>query len=732
MSDQGPHRWISTELRRVPLPEGLLDRLRAIAQDSDQELDAVIRDVPVPAGLAGRLTQIVADEQLDRRICDVPIPPGLMTSLRGVPADEALDEAIRRVPAILPSRVLRSMTDIPRRTRRWQALWHAATAASLLLMVSLSYFLTMFGLMADAYRPTADTALQIRFGPPEESINLVVLAPEVEIPLGPAEVEPSRSLIEQPEPDVELVDMRPAGRPTVAEELLGGFRGKMMSDKMLVTWQPLGSPHFADDELPELLTVAQPRPGGVAPPLAPGYDLEFLLREGVHPRVVLAAASELADRTVPLATRTDSYDRTQQTVAQQRMPDPRDIRVEDFLAALDYHFPLPPPGQLGIRTAAGPSVFGGGDGQLLQIGVQAGPPVHRATEATYLTIAIDVSASMRWDARADSVRQALGRLIQNLGAEDRISLVRFGEQPYLDKEYKGPDELDELLTAIEWVRPGGGTNLAAGVRLAASVALRYPPESGIQPKLVVISDGAAGVSEQTSVEIERLLTEVSGEGVQFSVIDLSAGDAEDPLLARLADAAGGSILKPRSADEVQWTLVETLTGSSSLVAADAILNVKFNPRTVAAYRLLGHAPAVAGLMPQSVETPLRCREAATALFEVWLKPDGGDDVAVAEIEWRDAETGKTRRGRQRISRLQFAPSLAEAALSLQGATIAAQTAEVLSDSPFVFGRTRGLKDVIALAREVNPRLAGRPSFQRFVAFVEQAEYVRTYRGHTQP
>jgi Ca-activated chloride channel family protein len=728
MSNQGPDRWINAELRRIPLPEGLLERLRAIAQNSDEELDTVIRDVPVPAGLMGRLTQIVAAEKLDRQILDVPIPSDLVASLRAIPDDEALDEEIRQVPVPLPARVMRSITNIPRRTRRWQSLWHLATAASLLLMVSLSYFLTMFGLIHIAYRPAEDRVLVIRPGPPDRSIDLLAMVPEIEIPLELPEQEPARSLVEQPPPSVDFVAMRLDERPFFEEELTRLFGGKMMEDWRLVCWEPLGSPHFADDELPELLTVAGPRPAGVAAPLVPGYDLDFLCVKRAHPPVPLASGSPLASQTVPLATRTYTYDRAERAVAKQRMPDPREVRVEDFLAALDYHFPLPPPGELGIRTAAGPSVFGDGAPQLLQIGVQAGPPARRATKATYLTVGIDVSASMRWDGRADNVRQALRRLVRNLEPDDRMSLVRFDEQPYLDKEYLGPEERDELLTAIEWVRPGGGTNLAAGLQLAASVALRYPPESDVQPKLVIISDDASGVSKETGTDIERLLAEVSGQGVQFTAIDLSARDTEDPLLARLARAANGNILKARSTEDIQWALVETLTGNPSLVAADTILEVKFRPETVASYRLLGHVPAVAGMMPQSVQTSLRCRESATALFEVWLRPDGGDDVAVAELEWVDPVTGKTQRRQQRISRLQFAPSLAESALSLQAATVAARTAEVLSDSPFVISKSRGLRDVIALAREVNPRLASRPSFERFVAFVERAEHVRTYRG----
>jgi hypothetical protein len=150
---------------------------------------------------------------------------------------------------------------------------------------------------------------------------------------------------EDPEPEVDLVAMRLEDRLFFADELSGVFRGKMMADLRSIGWEPLGSPHFADDELPVLLTVPPLRPAGIAPPLVGGYDREFLLREGVHPRVPLTAGSDLANQRVPLDARTDSYDRAEQAVAEQRLPDPREVRVEDFLAALDYHFPLPRPGQ---------------------------------------------------------------------------------------------------------------------------------------------------------------------------------------------------------------------------------------------------------------------------------------------------------------------------------------------------------------------------------------------------
>ncbi len=161
-----------------------------------------------------------------------------------------------------------------------------------------------------------------------------------------------------------------------------------------------------------------------------------------------------------------------------------------------------------------------------------------------------------------------------------------------------------------------------------------------------------------------------------------------------------------------------------MIADEASLRVTFDPKTVRAYRLLGHeATAVGGLFASPLESTVTAGQAATALYEVWLYPDvaGNSDAHVADVEvsWRDAASGR-RDGRQQAVRgVQFVPSLAEAALPLQAATIAAEAAEVLRQSPFA-GRSRDLSDVLTLAEEVNPRLAERAAFQRYLEVLREA------------
>jgi hypothetical protein len=153
---------------------------------------------------------------------------------------------------------------------------------------------------------------------------------------------------------------------------------------------------------------------------------------------------------------------------------------------------------------------------------------------------------------------------------------------------------------------------------------------------------------------------------------------------------------------------------------------------VAAYRIVGHeATAAGGLLPGSTECDLRVGQEAVVLFEVWLRPNDEDEVAVARLRWRDPASSQTREvPAQRISRVQFATSFEGSPLPLQAAAIAAETAEILrqgytfevpSEMAYRYRpKPRTLQDVLAMARRVNPDLAARPEFQRYVALVENA------------
>ena len=170
--------------------------------------------------------------------------------------------------------------------------------------------------------------------------------------------------------------------------------------------------------------MTAPAAQGMEAPLVRGYDREFLYSRGVQPPTLTAFDPAARSLDVPLATRTDSVDQVRRLAAAGRLPPPEQVRVEDFISAVQPHGGVSAePGTVAIRTAGGPSVFNRSDAGLLQISVQAGLHRQRSVPATHLVLAIDTSASMTWDGALDSVRSAVAGTLQYLGPHDRLSVI---------------------------------------------------------------------------------------------------------------------------------------------------------------------------------------------------------------------------------------------------------------------------------------------------------------------
>ncbi|MCO6453904.1 MAG: VWA domain-containing protein [Pirellulaceae bacterium] len=711
------HRQLDARLRNVPIPPGLSERLRSIAEPTEQELDELARAVPIPAGLRERLGEAAADEVLDSRLRDVLVPRSLLGRLRVI-------------PHLRPHR----------RIQRY------AVAASLLLLIGGAYTGLLVGI-AGAMRPAVLASSDVEYlelasasaEAVDESFPLLVL------PFGapPAEDQPGEAPWNVP-PALTIDSPLPARTsPGPVREAMVAFRdgpGNWWTDVLLLRWGPLGAPQADEDEnVPELESSPPMEPRGVE--LSAGTDAErlFRLRYGLHAPRVLGPPETAGQVTLPLTTERNSLERIRQLLSERRLAGPDQVRVEDFLAAMPYEFAAPQAGEVALRTAAGPHVFGDGTSGLLLLGVQATSRIRASSSATHLTIAVDLSDSMRFGNRIEQIRQALGGLLPELRPGDRLSLVAFQEEVVQEVEQASRQEEPALRKLLDGWRPAGGTNLSAGLQRAISIALEPSLSGRLSRQLVVITDSSAGLSEVHLSDLRHLLEVAASQGLECNFLALSEPRDGDPQLAELARAGAGEVWNAERSEEIRWRLLETVYGNSSVVADQVQLRLELNPGAVAAWRLVGHeANALATLQPAGSAVTLRAGQSAATLLEIWLRPGTEDLVGWAEIEWRPPSGGPARRQKQRLSRLQFAASFAEAPLSLQAAAIAAETAEVLRQRPRIerdaagvfqlHPRPGGLQHVLARAEQIHSKLAEREGFAEFLAMVRQLDAVERGRA----
>ncbi len=487
-------------------------------------------------------------------------------------------------------------------------------------------------------------------------------------------------------------------------------------------------PQVGIESLPPLRSLAEPTWRGVTPPRERGYDFSFQLKHGVHPFVSPSVNPVLATAQVPLITSTASFDGAWRSVQDGKLPQAFKIRPEEFLAAMDYAFARPEGRPVAIRTAAGASPWNGSGVSLLQVAAQAGE-LPRDGKQAHSILVLDASASMQWESRWDNALRGIAEFAKRLGPNDRLSLILAADKPEIGFETETPDAAGRALQKLFDRRPARTSNVAVAIQKAVELA-RTANVSAARIQFVLLTDGIAPLDVAANQALHRDLLDAAGRDQPLHVIDVRQEETIDQDLNRLAAIAGdtvasrgaGTVRHADAPSAIRWSLVEILAGRPQVIAAQAAMKVTFKPDAVAIYRLIGHeATSVVGLMSTTIETDLRSEEAATGLFEVVLKPGGGDTVATVELTWRDAAGGQPQVIRQTISRFQFAPSFHESPLSLQLAVLAGETAEILRDSYFAPPNSHSLDEVARLARELNPRLQKRESFVRLLQLVERAQ-----------
>ena len=649
MSHDDSHSLLDDQLRSVPVPAGMLARLREIPAErvgdvTDCDLDDMLTTVAMPRSVTVRLHELIADEVLDRRLRDVDPPVRTLARARIIPRQ-------------------------PRRSR----VWATAGATALLLLLTVGYLGLLGGMLWEVHPETRPVATFVYHGPLE--MNGQVTGVEVAAPVNVVQVSPRPVMAVPQASEVAVPQFATPAKGVLVDWQRELDRGlDPWQDVMLLKWDVLGAP--PSTEHLAMQTVAFPEAKGLSLPLARGYDRRFLNVHGVHPPMFLGVNPGLRRAALPLTTRTDSFLRLQADVAAGEEPETDEVRVEEFLAAMQYGFAAPKSKAVGIRVAAGPALFGDGRSQMIQVGVKAQAQPVRRVPATHLVIGLDASESMGWGSRWESVQAGLRRVLTQLGPHDRLSIVGFNEQIVLDVEDVDRNALQPIMRALSALQPSGGSALSRGLARCASVA-NQAVAAPRTVQLVLVTDGDLVVNSESLPPLAGMLADLARQDVRCQILELGQAGPQ-AALETLANAAETRVATVSDGDALGERLLAMLLGSSATVACDVKLTVTFDPKAVVAYRLLGHeANAVALLDPPGLRSDLTANAEAVGLYEVWLRPGKAVELGTVEMTWRDPATGQRHRQQQRMTRLQLATSWEECALSLQLAQLVAEAADVL-------------------------------------------------------
>lgn len=161
-------------------------------------------------------------------------------------------------------------------------------------------------------------------------------------------------------------------------------------------------------------------------------------------------------------------------------------------------------------------------------------------------IVVDNSGSMR-DKR-EKISQAVVNLIRSSNPQDRVFVVNFSQDPYLDQDFTADENL--LQAALHRVSTRGSTALYDAI-VASAVHFTKQPTTLEKKVLLVITDGQDNMSQETLQEAARRLQQINGPtlyaiGLLGGGMQRSGKDA----LQSLATGTGGVAYFPQTLDDV--------------------------------------------------------------------------------------------------------------------------------------------------------------------------------------
>jgi hypothetical protein len=615
--------------------------------EHDRHLDERLRDVPVPAGVEVRATAdtVFGDDAIDRMLTAVALPTGLADRLRQTV--DARPAGLRDGRIDLERIATKVRPEQPPR-RRGHAFrrWMASLARDgVAVAVALSVAWLMFA---------AGSEFSRRLGAPSPSVTTASRSDHADV-AGPADDRPHTSApapaVAASEPMAVTEEAPPSARerrplvaaPAAVAEAVPARAA--VEPRLAVRGAAVGAPDVASVSG---VSLERPRDSWRRVPRVKGFDLAFEMAHGEAP-FIDPSISGLASDVPPLTVATDSFDRLLARRDRRWKGQSRDLRVEHVLAAL----PAPGTGRstdglrldvLGVRSLRS---VGGVPTLLVEVTATAdGGAANR--ELVEATLVLDRSIGgdpLAWT----WLCRGLAAVGARMTPRDRLTVVIAGPVPRLAIRRGSASEIAALATELAELPATDVADLDAAIRMAEQ-------ESGTNRDRLVIAAHEA-TAERGRDDVRAALGKWHAFLAAATGEDASGPDVPRFVLIEPVVAGGGGLAEPafgRTAGDgtsIRRGLLRQVFATDTLVARRCRISLAFDPRQVAAYRLVGHRQSAMESLSSSRTAPLDLHvgETARVVYEVVPRGHPNPGAVSAELTWQTAAGSAPKQSRQGLS-----------------------------------------------------------------------------------
>ncbi len=291
--------------------------------------------------------------------------------------------------------------------------------------------------------------------------------------------------------------------------------------------------------------------------------------------------------TLSLDVDTGAYSNVRRFLNQGQLPPQDAVRVEELVNYFPYAYPQANnahPFALSTELAAAPW---NKNHLLLRVGVKAVEKNMADMPPANLVFLVDVSGSMEAEDKLPLVRASLMQLVDQLRAQDKVSLVVYAGRTAVELEPTAGSEKAKIKAAIARLQAGGSTAGEAAIKLAYAQARAGFIKGGIN-RILLATDGDFNVGVSDMDQLKGMVERERQSGVSLTTLGYGQGNYNEALMEQLAQVGNGNYGYIDSLSEARKVLVEELSSTFNTVAADVKLQLEFNSASVAEWRLIGY------------------------------------------------------------------------------------------------------------------------------------------------
>ncbi len=215
------------------------------------------------------------------------------------------------------------------------------------------------------------------------------------------------------------------------------------------------------------------------------------------------------------------------------------------------------------------STYGGT--AYLQISLSASDIVKPDRRPMNLAVVLDRSGSMAEAGKIDYAKQALLKLIDQLGNEDIFSLVVYDNVVEVLSPSRRVESKAALRRLVEDIYPRGATNLGGGMVEGFRQAERNLGKEYVN-RVILLSDGLANQGITDPDELDRIVRKYRTKSVSLTTMGVGL-EYNENLMVGLSEAGGGNYYFIESPHSLAGIMSKELNTLSCVVAQNASIEL---------------------------------------------------------------------------------------------------------------------------------------------------------------